>query len=85
MSEADKTGDNSPSDMDAADSINAFIDAFVKIIKSTESEVDQEVIDDLEYQGRRLGESFEKQIQERQEKINRLQTELAEYKESSDE
>jgi hypothetical protein len=85
MSEADNTGDNSPSDMDAADSINAFIDAFVKIIKSTESEVDQEVIDDLEYQGRRLGESFEKQIQERQEKINRLQTELAEYKESSDE
>jgi hypothetical protein len=39
--------------MDTADSINAFIDTFVKIIKSTESAVDQETINTL----RQVGES----------------------------
>jgi|APHM01.1.fsa_nt_gi hypothetical protein len=82
MSETDNQGDDSPPDMSAADSINAVIDAFVVALKSADTEVDQENIDALEQQGRRLGDAFEKEIQQRQEKINRLQNELAKCRES---
>ena len=81
MSESESPGDNSPSDMNAADSINAFVDAFIKALKSADGEVDQETIDALEQQGRRLGDAFEMKIKQRQKKIERLQNELAKYKE----
>ena len=67
--------------MNAADSINAFVNAFIKALKSADGEVDQETIDALEQQGRRLGDAFEMKIKQRQKKIERLQNELAKYKE----
>jgi exonuclease VII small subunit len=85
MSETDNPGDNSSADANAVDSIDEFVDAFVEAAESTDTEIDQEIIDDLEQYGRQLSDDCEAMLKQRQKEIDDLRNELVEDSEPSEE
>jgi hypothetical protein len=85
MSEIDNPGDNSSADANVVDSIDKFVDAFVEAAESTDTEIDQEIIYNLEQYGRQLRDDCEAILKQRQNEIDDLRNELVEDSEPSEE
>ncbi|ERG93855.1 hypothetical protein [Haloquadratum walsbyi] len=85
MSEADNPEDGSSADVSGVDSIDEFVDIFVEAAESTDTEIDQEVIDDLEQHGRQVSDACEAMLKQHQKEIDDLRNELVEDSEPSEE